>query len=445
VKSVKIPERFWWPAIILIYPLTNIFYLIPALKSFDLNASRYVVIGIALIGGALFEWAAHPKLRLSDIQYLPRALPKNPVVLTSLALAVWVLIAAIVSKDPTIVLIGNPDRIEDSALFYIALMGLVILTYLFYKRNPEMVKYLLFSLFGLGVFLVIMATIEVILHRSIVFQDFETTQLPIATFLGRGHLAGFLALVLGAVSAAWFKGRSYAILFVFLFAFGIGICGNRAAIIASFVILLLGWKIPKRLFAVAVVVLCGYFAGERFIGYQNTGTVKSFISQGSISGRLKLWQVSLKSIEENPVFGVGGGLFYRTWFKHFTFEEFRLFLKDYEKWDLIKIFADENETDPAFYVKINSKDSLERIGAIKAHNQIIDISVMWGLVGLFFYGIIVISAIRRVFYIDYLGNSILAYSLFLMTWYVPIQTHGVFLILCAASAGAQKSGRSIST
>ena len=93
----------------------------------------------------------------------------------------------------------------------------------------------------------------------------------------------------------------------------------------------------------------------------------------------------------------------------------------------------------------NGVDSLKRIGAIKAHNQIIDVFVMWGLVGVLLYGFIIVSAMKTVFQVDYLASSVLAYSMFLMTWFIPIQIHGVFLILCAASCGVQKSNRRIST
>jgi O-Antigen ligase len=431
---VKVLERYWWPTIVLIYPLASIFSLIPALHPFGMNAPRNILTVIALIGSALFEWAAHPELRLGDVRYLPRALWKHPVILVGFALAIWVVIASFVSADPAVALTGALNDGSDSAISYVALVGLMTFSYLNYQRSPRDIPILCDFVVASGIILAVLALFEVFTQRSIMFPgSIKVSDLPLVTFEGHGHLAGYLVLVFGGVITMWFKRNPNVLPVMILLVLAMSVSFNRASIIAAFLVTLLGWRTPKLVLVAMIIVAGGYFTGQKIIQLQQTGQTRAISDGTSGETRKYLWKAGLAGIASHPIAGYGGSLFAREWYKKLSMQELKTYLKLELGWDLVKLVSKSHQ-NPFFIAKDRGgKEILGGISKIKIHNQIIDFSIMWGIIGSLLYVLIVFFGVTNSFHLNYFSVSTLCIFLFSLTWFVSAQTE-IFIFLFSALA-----------
>jgi O-antigen ligase len=429
---VKALERYWWPTTILIYPLASVFWLIPALHPLGLDAPRNFLIVIALIGGVLFEWTAHPQLRLSDLQYLPRALWKHPVIFVGVVLALWMVFSSLVSGDPIVALTGTLTDGLDSAILYIGLLGLMIFSYLYYQRNLQELSILSDFVVASGIIIASLALFEVFTRHSIMFStEVQVSDLPMVTFAGHGHLAGYLVLVFGGVITMWFKRNWNVLPVMILLVFAMSVSFNRASIIAAFLVTLLGWRTPKLLLVAGTVLIGGYFCGQQIIKYQETGLVRGFTDQGTAETRKYLWKAGIAGISSRPITGYGGPLFAREWHEKLTLAELKTYLKMEMGWNVLQVFHKPNE-NPFFLTKDrNGKNMVGSIGAIKIHNETLDFTIMWGIIGTILYLLVLFYGIRKLFTLNFFSVSVLSIFLFSLTWFISIQTEAALLMLAA--------------
>jgi O-antigen ligase len=430
---VKVLERYWWPAIVLIYPLANIFWLFPIFKPFGGNSPRHLLTLIALIGGALFEWSAHPELRLSDMRYLPRALWKHPILVAGFALAVWVVLSALVSDAPAVALTGSLVDGSDSAISYLALVGLMTFSYLYYQRKAEEKTILFDCIISSAIILAILALYEVITQNSIMFGPSDPMNLPIVTFNGNGHLAGYFVLVFGGVLSMWFK-RDWKVLPVMiLLILAMSVSANRTSIIAAFVATLLGWRTPKLLLVAMAIVIGGYFGGNEILKFTQAGNIREFAIKNNGETRQYLWKAAVMGIASRPLTGFGGPLFVREWYKFLTLNDLKAELMAEYKYKLNKIYDKAKEDIIFDVIKSDGKQTLARISALKVHNQILDVGLMWGVIGLIFYLILIVFGLKNLNYPNFSSFGIFAYIVFSMTWFIANQVHGIVFILIALS------------
>jgi O-antigen ligase len=431
---VKVLERYWWPTIVLIYPLANIFFLIPAIHLLGLNSARNILTVTALIGGALFEWVAHPELSFSDIRHLPRALWKHPVLLAGFALAVWVIVSSFLSDDPAVALTGALSDGSDSAISYVALVGLMTFSYLYYQRNPRDIPILYDFVVASGIIVAVLALFEVFTQRSIMFPgSIKASDLPLVTFEGHGHLAGYLALVFGGVVTMWFRRNWQVLPVMVLLVIAMSVSFNRASMVAALIVTLLGWRTPKLVVVAMSVVIGGYFVGQKIIQVQQTGQTRAISDGTSSETRKYLWKAGLAGIASRPITGYGGALFSREWYKKLTFKELKTYLKLELGWDLI-VVLDKSKITPLYdTVQSNGNRTLATLNVVKIHSQAFDVALMWGIIGLFLYLILFYYGINGFIGLRFSTTCLITYSVFLLTWYSSDQSNGAFFILVAVN------------
>jgi hypothetical protein len=433
---MKVLERYWWPTIALIYPLVNIFWVIPPVRVLSLNLPREVLTVIALLGGAFIEWRAHPELRLGDIVRLPYALWKHPVLLFGFGLAIWVLTSALFSADPAVSLTGSLSDGSDSAISYIGLVGLMIFTYLYYQRNPLEVVLIWDFIIATGAILSMLALVEVVTMWTVMsYPETKYADFPFVTFKGNGHLAGYLALVFAGTITKWFK-KDWSVLPVMaLLIFTMAVCFNRTSVFAAFLIMLLGFRTPKLLLMAILVLVLSFFSGQKFLEVQRARvSVQTYAkSENSFAVRSHLIKAGVGAILDKPIFGFGGALFSRYWYQYLSKEELTDFLQVAYKWKLEKIIDQQRENILFAVKKSDGSGTLASISAIKVHNQFVDVGVMWGVPGLIFYTVLIFFGLRNIFSLRFESFALLAYVLFSLTWFFSDQAHGIVFILIAVS------------
>jgi O-antigen ligase len=271
-------------------------------------------------------------------------------------------------------------------------------------------------------------------QQSIMFPGgIKASDLPIVTFEGHGHLAGYLALVFGGVITLWFKRNWSMFPVMILLVIAMSVSFNRASVVAAFIVTLLGWRTPKLVIIAMTIVVGGYFAGQKIIQIQQTGQARAITDGASSDTRKYLWKAGLAGFVSRPVTGYGGSLFSREWYKKLTFDELKTYFKLELGWNLITVF-DKSKSTPVFDVyKPDGGRSFGQLGAVKIHNQILDMILMWGTIGVILYGFCVLYGIKSIKDLNFFGSSSICFLLFLSTWYASDQSHGVFVILSALS------------
>ena len=110
------------------------------------------------------------------------------------------------------------------------------------------------------------------------------------------------------------------------------------------------------LFLILSVVFSFTFFNDKL--YQGYSGIFNPSSNSATSGRHQVYKTAIEIIKENPILGIGGGMF------RYDFKEY--YLKIYDE---------------------KSKDSFEKtwleISPFHAHNILLDLLVSWGIIGLF--------------------------------------------------------------
>jgi O-antigen ligase len=183
------------------------------------------------------------------------------------------------------------------------------------------------------------------------------TDMPIVNL----YSGQFFGLLLASILLLKDKYKKIAIFsFVFFMAIFF-LSGNRSPIVALFSTLFIIGLISKfrkyffLLFVGLVIVFSlSLFNDKLYKGYSG---ILNPSSNSATSGRHQVYNTAIEIIKDNPVLGIGGGMF------RYDFKEY--YLKIYDK----------DSTDS--YEKIWLK-----ISPFHAHNVLLDLLVSWGLIGL---------------------------------------------------------------
>jgi hypothetical protein len=287
-----------------------------------------------------------------------------------------------------------------------------------------------------GVVLAVLAVIELISMKSVMgYQGIYFTDLPAVTFLGNGHLAGYLALVFGGVITRWFRKRWDLLPVMALLIFAMSACFNRTSIVASFFTIPLGYRTPRLVMLAIVVVFSGYFLGQKFLEIQRdrSGQSIAFDDEGNISGRTYMIKMGINGVLDRPVLGFVGSLFSRNWYRYLTKKELKEFFYAAYKWKLLQVSDEQKESIVFLVMKLNGKKTMATISAIKVHNQFLDIGLMWGVPGVILYFLLIVFGLRNLFSLRFESVAIFASLIFSLTWFWADQIHGILFILIALS------------
>ena len=203
------------------------------------------------------------------------------------------------------------------------------------------------------------------------------TDMPIVNL----YSGQFFGLLLASILLLKDKYKKIAIFsFVFFMAIFF-LSGNRSPIVALFSTLFIIGLISKfrkyffLLFVGLVIVFSlSLFNDKLYKGYSG---ILNPSSNSATSGRHQVYNTAIEIIKDNPVLGIGGGMF------RYDFKEY--YLKIYDK----------DSTDS--YEKIWLK-----ISPFHAHNVLLDLLVSWGLIGL----IIIIYITYKIYTVFIKGKPI---------------------------------------
>jgi O-antigen ligase len=427
--------RWWWLAFVVLYPLI----FVPSERSFwGLNYTYHIVItAIFVLGALLFEWFLHPHLRLSDAKHLPRLLWQHKPVLLALLFGIWGVIAAFFTPSPAVALMGSLARNGDGALASFLFSLVFVLVYLQIMRERDLLVRIAIGVAISGVLLSLGAIAEIALGRGLIYAP-QAGDLPIVSFPQKGHLAGYLVATFGVAIAIWFRKPSWLFLgTVLLIAFSLGLTYNRAAFLGMALVLLIGvWRAPRQGLVASALVLIAVFAAIQWTQFRGVGGQKELASTSSMEARMLFWKAAVGGILERPVLGWGGGNFDYYWPLFLSAEEQARFLRlEVGAYKMIAYLSAPG-TIPVWIVE-NEKGQryTQSIVLWKSHNQLLEVALQKGLVGLVLYMALLILSIRAFLQLTPGASGLWAYHVFLLLWFIPFFSEGVVWVLFALAAG----------
>jgi hypothetical protein len=77
----------------------------------------------------------------------------------------------------------------------------------------------------------------------------------------------------------------------------------------------------------------------------------------------------------------------------------------------------------------------------KAHDQFLDIALMWGLIGLGLYLWLISFSFKNLLSFNFFSLSVFAYMIWNLFWYMTIEAEGIFFIILAMSCIQNESVR----
>lgn len=422
------PIFVFWAFLTLAYPLL-VWPLTPSREA-SYGLKLILAVGALLVGASACLWQyrhltlGHILLRGSS--YVLR----QPGLLLAVTYAGWTLFASVWSPLPALSFTGSPDDYTDGALAEVVFAGLFCLAYLSAWKYPRpTLSGVTSGLLLAGVLLTLGALVEIFTSRGI-YYPVALVNLPLVTFPGKGHLAGFLTFV---SPLAW--GNPFLAL---LLGLGLGLTYTRAAFLGSFLVWAWAFRLPlsRRSLVLAGAALCGgLLLGLGLASSKGTSGGKELGSSTSLESRWLLWKAVLRGVQERPLTGFGGGVFHLYSPKFLSEEDLARLVrlesgyKLLERKGLALLVEDEK-----------GRRILLRLSGLKAHNEVLDKAVTWGIPGAALFLALVLGGVVR----GLSGSpntirmvlALVAYALFLGLWYLPPEAGGPFWAVLGAIWGA---------
>jgi|GEM_PF-1139978 len=430
-------RSWWWPTFIFFYPLLLIPPFLPA-ASLAVTGPGFFTYGVLLhlvymlvfcLGGLVLELLQHPNTRLKDIRHVGKWLWNNKPIATAWLLGIWSLVSTVFSDDPPASLTGGGYDALDSAVWLFALIIVLTLVYIRSRYDNSLAARCVGAAIASAVLLASVGLAEVFVGRNLLIPGF-TSDVPITNFPQKGHLAGWLAVACAASFAIRSKWALYSMLILGLV---IGTTTNRAALLAISVIALLAIITSKEkyqtLWRTALVVLvCALGVMMSTIVHKQQS--KQLQSTVSAISRSYLWTAAYRGILAHPITGWGGGQFYRHWPKFLSAAE----LNGFTQSELGETFV--RREGYIIFTQLPDGTTAPRIWtAWKAHNQILDISIAYGIPGGLLYISLIVMGLINARTLP-LRLAVLAYSTFMLFWFaIPHSEGAVWALWALALAG----------
>jgi O-antigen ligase len=419
---VKLILRWIWPAYGFVFPL--LFWPNGGITESHL-LRICVTVAFVVIGGVL-------EFHVCGLPSRSKLIRRHPVPFAALAYGLWALVSSALSQQPVISLTGDLRFLNDGALWTMSLSVLLCLVYARTRRDPGQETRLIAAIVSSGLVLSVLGAIEVVARKGLMFRVAEGG-LPTVTFPGPGHLGGFLVLSSALAVGWWLKSNRtplWMLLTVFVTGLGLTLTNRRATLIALAASALAGLNRPIRMIAVAIALGAGVLGGQQLINRTMTVGVRSFGNTDSLKTRSYLWKAALGGIAARPIAGWGGSGFLYAWQGFLSRKE----LADYLRLELgldIKRVTDIFETPGSpptiVYENQKGKHAPMMLNFWKAHNQFLDVALMWGCVGLALYALIVALTVRNYYLPGFIALA--CYQLFLVLWYAPLEVEGIVFLL----------------
>lgn len=425
---------WWWPAFVFVYPLLAT----PGGRGKDLASAftlrAYLTVGF-IIGGIVLELLLPDWRAVSVRQLVTRSLGRHRAVAVALIFAGWVVFAALFDPVPAFALTGSLITHGDGALWMVAMVTVFVLIYVRTLHTPRVGRRIAQAIVASGLVLTAAATAELLLRHGLIFHVADQN-LPMVSFPQKGHLSGMLALAGGVALGVW------PLTITPVLAYGIGLCLNRSAAVA----LLTGaltqvLRVPRAAVSVLAVTALAFLGvvGGGAVSKAISTAPKQVASASTLESRSYYYRAALRGIVQRPVVGWGGGNFQFAWPRFLSEAELARFGKiEWGFQDVLSVNLSD-ASPPVLAVRDRSgKLVLTQVRTFKAHDQILEAALMWGLIGAALYLTLVGLAVRGVLRGEPLALGVLVYFLFLLFWFVIPETQGV---LWAMLGGAIAMGR----
>jgi len=432
-------HHWWWPAYVFVCPWVFWWGARSAGEAlvFTYYLQALLLAGF-LVGGLILELLCRPSLRLRDIIHLPQLFSRHPAVVLALAFGIWAVVAAGFAPASIVAFLGSLYGSGDGAVWALGLSLVFVLVYTQGLRDSRLTTRILTALLVSGFFLAVLAIIEVLRNQA--FQP-HALSIPMVSFGGPGHLAGMLTLTVAVALAWWYRKNRLVLVAVFPLTLAIGLANRRAALIGLLLALSSGWRTPYRLVLATGVVALGLWIGFQGAANQPKLT-RDLGDQTTFSTRVQLWKAALGGVLARPITGWGAGQFDEVWPRHLSAEDLQTYLGLEFGIQKVLNISYTPYGPPAFLVR-NAEGVVTPffITPWKSHNQLLEVGLLRGLVGLTVYLLLVVMLLRPAWQGDPAAVGILAYLGFTMLWFVPTQVEGVMWVLWAVALLPQSATR----
>ena len=426
-------RRWWWPLFAFLYPL--VVWPFGASHAGVVLAKHYFAC-FFLLGGLFLELTAYPQVHFAHLRYLPRFLRAHPPLLLGLFLALWMGLATVLSPEPQVALTGSVVDYSDGLVWGLMMVGVFALGYLRSLFDPELGRRVALGLLGGAGVLALGALAEVALHRGLYYST-DPGNLPMVTFPGKGHLAGYFALGFG-VAAGFFAQRRNAAsgALLLLMAVALGLTFNRAGILALLGVGLavLLWRRQAGVW-VLVLGLLGVGMGWGTVRLLNPQGERTELASGhTFFTRLYYWKAALGGIAARPLFGWGGGVFEHRWPAYLSHLELEQFVQSEfgKKGTTLLEVSNAPGGDPVFLLR-HSDGVLEqmRIYLFRAHNGLLEYALKWGLPWVIPYLWLLFLCLRWLPGIHPPSLGLLGAWIFFLFWFPTPGIEGALWVLMA--------------
>jgi hypothetical protein len=435
-------RRYWWAGYIVLCAI--IFYPLQNPNASGSAQIRLLLSFFAVLGGFFLTWTAYPDLRLSNIRNIVSFTKKHPAPFIALSFGFWAVFSSLFSKIPIIGLLGDLNSNVDSAFGTVLLSLVFFLVYFEVIRDQKIKDVLILTIRCLLIVFIVLAITEVILRKSFLVSGAPSSDLPVLNFGSNGHLGGFLILLTGGFFSFLTTNFQNTLLLLLLSSFTIGLAFSKAPY-ASFAATSFFFALSKKIkiaLSSAIVIAVGALLGFGFIFLVNQAFKRDLIEPVQYQGRVILYKIALKGVLAQPIFGYGGPQFQDSWRRFVTPDELAQFFKAFYLVKYVRTIRDENTGIEIFEV-LNDQNKLSFISLStwKAHEQFLDIALMWGFIGLGLYLWLISFSFKNLLSFDFFSLSIFAYMVWNLFWFMTIEAEGIFFVILAVSCVQNKSVR----
>jgi hypothetical protein len=435
-------RRYWWAGYVVLYAI--LFWPLQNPNASGSTQIRLLLSFFAVLGGFFLTWTAYPDLRLSNIKNIVPFAKKHPAPFVALLFGFWAVFSSLFSKIPIIGFLGDLNSNVDSAFGTVLLSLVFFLVYFEVIRDQKIKDIFILVMRYLLIIFIVLAIIEVILRKSFLIPSALISDLPVLNFGSNGHLAGFIILLTGGFFSLLTTNLQNTLLLLLLSSFTIGLAFSKAPY-ASFSATSFFFALNKKVkiaLSSAVVIAIGALLGFGFIFLVNQAFKRDLTEPVQYQGRVILYKIALKGVLGQPIFGYGGPQFQDSWRKFVTPDELAQFFKAFYLVKYVRTIRDENTGIEMFQVlNDKNKPSFMSISTWKAHDQFLDVALMWGLVGLALYLWLISFSFKNLLRFDFFALSVFAYMIWNLFWYMTIESEGIFFVILAVSCIQNKSVR----
>jgi O-antigen ligase len=449
ISRVETILAWWWAVFAFLYP----FVVWPGHPTHAnvAQAKQYFTLFFVLTGGVLelATWRKSPgPLRLRG------ALHAHPPIVLWGLLFLWQALATVFSPDPDVALTGSLYDYADGFAWQALLGGVFLLAYRRFLLDPEAARRATWGVIAGSGLLALLALVEVLTGRGVYYTTVAPGDLPMVTFPGKGHLAGYFVLAFGvlvgllaeesALRPASLRARvllpTLTLINSLVFAFTL----KRAGFLALAAIIAAAVLYRKRLgFPVLFLTLLGMGLGWTLMGSYRVEGNRELGSPATLHTRFYYWEVALKGIGERPLWGWGGGAFEHYWPKLLPKERLEAFMREEMGWkgELVEVYTFPG-SQPFFLLdQGGGKATLAMVNGFRAHNQFLEVALKWGVPALLFYLLLLVEALRGLRFLRPEALGLFGLHLFFLFWFsLPAHEGPMWLLMAGAVARVRGAG-----